>query len=67
MQELIQKVLDRCGYGHWEPTENNLIELFLEYVDHGIFRELDVEEAKDLIEEGEITLKMMCSNLLKVR
>jgi hypothetical protein len=67
MQELIQKVLDRCGYSHLEPTTENLQICFLDYVDGGVFRELDYDEAKELIEEGEISIKTMCYNLLKVR
>jgi hypothetical protein len=67
MKELISKVLDRCGYGYMEPTEENLQLCFLDYVDGGCFRELDYDEAKELIEEGEISIKTMCYNLLKVR
>lgn len=66
MKELIQKVLDHCGYD-LEPTEQNLTECFLDYVDSGSFGNLSVEEAEEEIEDGEITLKMMCINLLKVR
>jgi hypothetical protein len=67
VKELIQKALDRSGYGHFEPNEENLVNCFLDYVDHGVFGNLDYDEAKELIEEGEITLKMMCSNLIKMR
>jgi hypothetical protein len=66
MRELIQKVLDHCGY-EGEPTEELLIECFLDYVDSGVFGNLDYDEAKNLIEDGEISVKTMCSNLLKVR
>jgi hypothetical protein len=67
MEELISKVLNRCGYGFMEPTEKSLIECFLDYCDHGVFKELDVEEAQDLINDGEITIKMICNNLMSVR
>jgi hypothetical protein len=65
MKELITKVLDHCGYSHLEPTEENLINCFLDYVDTGAFGNLDYNEAKELIEDGEISIKTMCSNLLK--
>jgi hypothetical protein len=66
MKDLIQKVLEHCGY-EGEPTEENLIECFLDYTASGCFTNLDYDEAKDLIEDGEISVKTMCSNLLKVR
>ena len=66
MKELISKTLSYCGY-EGEPTEELLTECFLDYVSCGSFVNLDVDEARDLIDEGEITLKMMCSNLMKVR
>lgn len=67
MKELVEKVLDRCGYSHLEPTEENLIECFLDYCDHGVFGNLSYDEAKEEIESGDITLKIMCHNLLKMR
>ena len=66
MRELIQKALNRCGYDG-DPTEENLVNCFLDYVDSGVFGNLDLDQAKDLIEDGEITLKMMCSNLINLR
>jgi hypothetical protein len=67
MKELITKVLDHCGYSHLEPTEENLIECFLDYAASGSFGNLDYDEAKQDIEDGDITLKQICYNLLKVR
>jgi hypothetical protein len=64
MKELIQKVLDHCGY-EGEPTEELLEECFLDYVADGVFGNLTLEEAIDDIASGEITLKQMCYNLLK--
>lgn len=64
MKDLIQKVLDHCGY-EGEPTERNLIECFLDYVDGGVFGNLTVEEAEEEINDGEITIKEICYNLLK--
>jgi hypothetical protein len=67
MKELITKVLNHCGYSHLEPTEANLIECFLDYVDSGAFGNLDYEEAKQDIADGDITFKQICYNLLKTR
>lgn len=67
MKDLIRKVLDHVGYNEDEATEQNLINAFLDFVDSGSFPNLDYDEAKDLIEDGEISIKTMCSNLLKVR
>jgi hypothetical protein len=67
MKELVKKVLDRTGYSHLEPTEENLIEVFLDYTAHGVFGNLSYEEAKQDIEDGDITLKQICYNLLKVQ
>jgi hypothetical protein len=64
MKELISKVMDRCGYD-MEPTEDNLKEMFLDYVGSGYFGNLSIEEAEEEIDSGEISLKMMCYNLLK--
>lgn len=64
MKELIKKVMDHCGYD-LEPTEDNLKEMFLDYVDAGVFGNLTTEEAEEEIESGDITLKAMCYNLLK--
>lgn len=64
MKDLIQKVLDHCGY-EGEPTESNLIECFLDHVDGGVFGNLTVEEAEEEINDGEITIKQICYNLLK--
>lgn len=64
---LIRRVLDHIGYNEDEATEQNLINAFLDFVDSGNFGNLTLDEAKDLIEDGEISIKTMCSNLLKVR
>lgn len=66
MEELIQKALRYSGYPG-KPTEENLIECFLDYVDCSQFANLDLDEAKDLIEEGEITVSQMCYNLINLR
>lgn len=64
--ELIKRTLLHCGYAA-EPTPENLIECFYDYVDGGSFQGLTLEEAKEEVEEGEITLKAICYNLLSIR
>lgn len=64
MTDLIQCVLDHLDYDG-DPTEENLIRCFLDFVDHGKFGNLDYEEALDMINDGELTIKMICYNLLK--
>jgi hypothetical protein len=65
MKELIRKTLDHCGYTQEDATEENLEMCFLDYVDSGAFGNVDVDEAEELIRDGEITLKQICYNLLK--
>ena len=64
MKELIQKVFNHIGYD-CEPTEDNLQQAFLDFVDAGVYGNLTIEEAEEEIESGDITLKHMCYNLLK--
>lgn len=64
--ELIRKTLLHCGY-EGEPTEENLLECFYDYVDSGAFKNLSLEEVKEEVQEGEITLKSICFNLLSIK
>lgn len=64
MNNLIQKALDKAGYDS-EPTESNLIECFLDYVDSGVFADLTSEEAKEMITNEELTIKQMCNALIR--
>jgi hypothetical protein len=66
MKELVEKILARTGYPHLEATESNLIKVYLEYVNHGIFRENE-EEVQNLINSGEITIKRICNDLFSIR
>ncbi|MEH7116151.1 hypothetical protein V7128_01830 [Neobacillus vireti] len=66
MKELVEKVLARTGYPHLEPTESNLISVFLDYTAHGVFNEFTYDQAKQDIEDGDITLKRICYNLLNI-
>jgi hypothetical protein len=66
MNSLIRKTLREIGYNDCDPTENELINAFLDFVDSGAFRNLTYDEAKELIAEGEITLEQMCRNLMRV-
>ena len=65
MNQLIEDALIHCGYG-CEPTEELLIECFYDYVDGGVFGNLTLEEAKDGIESGEITVTQIAKNLLRL-
>ena len=64
MSDLIQKALHKAGYDS-NPTEANLIECFLDYVAGGIYSNLTSEEAVDMINDGEITVKQMCVALIR--
>ena len=65
MTNLIQKALTKAGYDS-QPTESNLTECFLDYVDSGVFADLTYDEAEDMIEEGEITVNDMCRALMRL-
>ncbi|PLR99580.1 hypothetical protein [Bacillus sp. T33-2] len=67
MENLIRAALEHCGYTDEEPTEELLQECFLNRVDEGVFGNLTPEEAKDMIADGEITVEVMCRNLLRTR
>jgi hypothetical protein len=60
----IIKALDYAGYD-CEPTEYNLIECFRDYVDSGIWSNLDLEEADDMIASNELTVKQMCNAIIR--
>ncbi|MDF9760862.1 hypothetical protein OKW24_002635 [Peribacillus simplex] len=49
-----------------EATIENVIECFLDYVDSGAFGSIDYEEAKQEIEDGEITIDQICKDMLRV-
>jgi hypothetical protein len=63
---LIGRTLSHCGYQD-DPTEANLKECFLDYVNGGVFGDLDLDEAKEMLEAGEITVEVICRNLLKLK
>jgi hypothetical protein len=62
-QDLIQKALNFAGY-ECAATEENLINCFLDYVDAGVIKNLDWDEAKEMIEDGEISIREMARNLI---
>lgn len=55
----IREALDAAGYYHEPATDNALRECFLDYVDAGIWRDLDLNDAYEAIQRGDITKKMM--------
>jgi hypothetical protein len=61
MSDLITKALNAAGYTG-EPTEANLIECYLDYAD--CFGG-DIEELREDIQEGFITVKTMCNALIR--
>lgn len=65
MTDLIVRALANAGYDD-DPTVENLVRCFLDYVDCGVFGNLDYEEAKEEIGEGSITVEDMCRNLIKL-
>jgi hypothetical protein len=67
MESLISKVLNRCGYGFMEPNEASLIQCLLDFCETGAFGNIDADEAQAMINDGELTIKQICYNLLKVR
>jgi hypothetical protein len=69
MQELIRKVIEHANYEieGTEPTEQDVINCFLDYVDCQYYRDLTVDEAKQMYEDGEITFKEICNNILKIK
>lgn len=66
MESKIIAALDHCGY-YCEPSVENLIICFLDYVDAGSFGNLDLEEAQQMMDDGELTVDVMCSNLMKTK
>ena len=66
--KLIELALDHCGYDcdNLISRESNLIECFRDYVAGGIFGDLTLEEADDMITNNQITIGKMCKVLLRV-
>lgn len=57
----IKQALKAAGYDS-EPTEENLINCFLDYVDgYGG----DIEDAREDIADGSITINHMCNALIR--
>ena len=61
----IIKALDNAGY-EGEPNEYNLIECFRDYVDAGIWSNLDLEEVDDMIAANELSVNQMCNALIRI-
>jgi hypothetical protein len=60
-QYLYAKTLDVAGYGHEDPTEENVRNCFADYVDAGIWRNLNLEDCE------EITTADMCAALIRLK
>lgn len=65
MKELITMALAAAGY-EGPPTPESLTECFMDYVAAGVWRDLDSEEAQDMIGAAEITPTDMCRALIKL-
>ena len=65
MTEVYRKILIAAGYD-CAATRENVINCFLDYVDTGAFGNLSYDEALEDIEDGEITIDQICSNLLRI-
>jgi len=65
MQQKIQSALTKAGYDS-EPTPENLTSCFLDYVDAGVWSNLQYDEAKEDIRDGEITIPDMCRAIMKL-
>lgn len=59
MDELIKKALEKSGYDS-EPTEENLIDCFRDYVAAGVWRNISIEDVED------ISVEEMCTALIKL-
>jgi hypothetical protein len=68
IQELLNKTIKISGYEieSENATVNDVLECFYDYVDCQCFRDLSVNEAKEMFESGEITFKDICYNIMKV-
>ncbi|ALS22278.1 hypothetical protein IJ22_19040 [Paenibacillus naphthalenovorans] len=62
MTNIIQKALTTSGYYDIEPTVSNLIECYLDYADaYGG----DIDDIREDIQNGDITVNQMCNALIR--
>lgn len=66
MKELIEKALNKAGYTS-EPTEEELIICFMDYVDCGTWSNLTSDDTLDDINLGLITIEQMCNALIRLK
>ncbi|ATF13671.1 hypothetical protein A616_17285 [Brevibacillus brevis X23] len=64
-QRLITKALNKAGYT-CEPTTSNLIDCFKDYVDAGIWSDLELDDIDCMIANGELTINQMCRALIRL-
>lgn len=69
MQELLNRTIKIANYeiDLKNATLQDVLNCFYDYVDCGYYRDLTVDEAKEMYENGEITIKDICYNIIKVR
>jgi hypothetical protein len=59
MQDLIKRALYNAGY-ECDPTEENLVGCFTDYVNAGCWSNLEMEDIEDF------TVRQMCIGLIKL-
>lgn len=62
-EDMIQATLNKVGYFDMKPTEDNLRECFMDYVDYGIWSNIRYDD-DDL---DEFSINEICRNLWKLR
>lgn len=62
-EEMIQKTLYKSGYMDMEPSEDNLRECFMDYVDSGVWSNIRYDD-EDL---HEYSVNEICRNLWRLR
>lgn len=62
-EDMIQATLNKVGYFDMIPTEDNLRECFMDYVDYGIWSNIRYDD-DDL---DEFSINEICRNLWKLR
>ena len=60
MTVIIQQALECAGYWDAQPTEDNLISCFTDYVYSGTWENLEPEDVEDL------TIRQMCNALIRL-
>lgn len=60
-RSMIRRALDAAGYSHEQPTRENLVNCFSDYVDAGVWADLTLEDIEGL------SVSDMCRALNHIR